>query len=188
MARGLEAAALAYTILALLRRRPLGELSCGQGASRYVTRERNSDIGAGSPAAGHCCRGHSPGGVDVEARHGLFGNPAAAPERAILLGLLDVDHPSRNVALTDRSDGIALVRGRIGPGGVLPWHTHDVEEALTVLQGTALSEVGDEKYNLAPGDAVLLPAHVGHQLSNVGQDDLLFVTAFSVNQVVRLPA
>jgi len=86
------------------------------------------------------------------------------------------------------SDGIALVRGRIEPGGVLPWHTHDVEEALTVLQGTALSEVGDEEYALTPGDAVLLPAHVGHQLSNVGEEDLLFVTAFNVNEVVRLPA
>ena len=86
------------------------------------------------------------------------------------------------------SDGIALVRGRIEPGGVLPWHTHDVEEALTVLEGNALSEIGDETYNLLPGDAVLLPAHIPHQLSCVGDKDLLFVTAFNVNQVVRLPA
>jgi quercetin dioxygenase-like cupin family protein len=85
------------------------------------------------------------------------------------------------------SQGIALVRGRIAPGGVLPWHTHDVEEALTVLQGTGLSEIGDEKYNLAEGDAVLLPAHVPHQLSSVGKEDLLFVTAFSESEVVRLP-
>ena len=86
------------------------------------------------------------------------------------------------------SDGIALVRGRIEPGGVLPWHTHDVEEALTVLQGTALSELGEEKYALTAGDAVLLPAYVPHQLSSVGEEDVLFVTAFSVNEVVRLPA
>lgn len=83
--------------------------------------------------------------------------------------------------------GIALVRGRVAPGGVLPWHTHDVEEALTVLEGTGLSEVGDEKYNIAAGDAVLLPAHVPHQLSNTGKADLLFVTAFGGNEVVRLP-
>ena len=87
------------------------------------------------------------------------------------------------------SQGIALVRGRIAPGGVLPWHTHDVEEALTVLQGTGLSEVGDEKYTITAGDAVLLPAYVGHQLSNLDEEeDLLFVTAFNVNEVVRLPA
>ncbi len=86
------------------------------------------------------------------------------------------------------SEGIALVQGRIEPGGVLPWHTHDVEEALTVLQGTALSELGDEKYALTAGDAVLLPAYVPHQLSNVAEKDLLFVTAFNVNEVVRLPA
>ena len=85
------------------------------------------------------------------------------------------------------SQGIALVRGRIAPGGVLPRHTHDVEEALTVLQGTGLSEIGDEKYTITAGDAVLLPAHVPHQLSSVGDEDLLFVTAFSVNEVVRLP-
>ena len=85
------------------------------------------------------------------------------------------------------SQGIALVRGRIAPGGVLPWHAHDVEEALTVLQGAGLSEIGQEKYNVAAGDAVLLPARMPHQLSNVGEDDLLFVTAFSGNEVVRLP-
>jgi hypothetical protein len=35
---------------------------------------------------------------------------------------------------------------------------------------------------------VLLPAYVPHQLSNVAEKDLLFVTAFNVNEVVRLPA
>ena len=85
------------------------------------------------------------------------------------------------------SQGIALVRGRMAPGSVLPRHGHDVEEALTVLEGTALSEIGDEKYELGPGDAVLLPAHVPHQLTNIGEGDLLFVTAFNSNKVVRLP-
>lgn len=86
------------------------------------------------------------------------------------------------------SQGIALVRGRFEPGGELPWHTHDVEEALTVLEGSALSEIGDEVYNLGPGDAVLLPAHVPHRLTNAGEGDLVFVTAFNANAVVRLPA
>jgi quercetin dioxygenase-like cupin family protein len=85
------------------------------------------------------------------------------------------------------SQGIALVRGRIAPGGVLPPHIHDVEEALTVLEGTALSEIGDEVFTLGPGDAVLLPANVPHQLSNNGQEDLIFVTAFNDNKVARLP-
>ena len=85
------------------------------------------------------------------------------------------------------SQGIALVRGRMAPGAVLPRHAHDVEEALTVLEGKALSEIGDEKYYLEPGDAVLLPAHVPHQLSSIGEGDLLFVTAFNANRVVRLP-
>jgi quercetin dioxygenase-like cupin family protein len=85
------------------------------------------------------------------------------------------------------SQGIALVRGRMAPGGFLPPHTHDVEEALTVLEGTALSEIGDQTYDLGPGDAVLLPAHIPHKLTNNGEDDLIFVTAFNANAVVRLP-
>jgi quercetin dioxygenase-like cupin family protein len=85
------------------------------------------------------------------------------------------------------SQGIALVRGQMGPGAHLPPHTHDVEEALTVLEGTALSQIGDEKYELQPGDAVLLPANVTHQLTNTGEGDLIFVTAFSDNKLVRLP-
>jgi quercetin dioxygenase-like cupin family protein len=85
------------------------------------------------------------------------------------------------------SQGIALVRGRMGPGAHLPPHTHDVEEALTVMEGTALSQIGDEKFKLQPGDAVLLPANVTHQLTNIGEDDLVFVTAFNDNKLVRLP-
>jgi len=86
------------------------------------------------------------------------------------------------------SQGIALVRGRLAPGAQLPWHTHDVEEALTVLEGSATSEIGDEKFDLGPGDAVLLPADLKHQLTNTGDEDLLFVTAFNKNEVVRGPA
>ena len=85
------------------------------------------------------------------------------------------------------SQGIALVRGRMAPGGLLPPHTHDVEEALTVLEGTALSQIGDEEFTLGPGDAVLLPANVTHILTNNGDEDLVFVTAFNDCQVVRLP-
>ena len=85
------------------------------------------------------------------------------------------------------SQGIALVRGRMEPGGHLPPHTHDVEEALTVLEGTALSRIGDAKFNLGPGDAVLLPANVTHELTNIGDRDLVFVTAFNDNKVARLP-
>jgi quercetin dioxygenase-like cupin family protein len=85
------------------------------------------------------------------------------------------------------SHGIALVRGRMAPGGHLPPHTHDVEEALTVLEGTALSQIGDEQFDLRPGDAVLLPAEVTHELTNTGDEDLVFVTAFNDNRVARLP-
>jgi quercetin dioxygenase-like cupin family protein len=85
------------------------------------------------------------------------------------------------------SQGIALVRGRMAPGGHLPPHTHGVEEALTVLEGTALSRIGDETFDLGPGDAVLLPAKVTHELTNTGDGDLVFVTAFSDNRVTRLP-
>jgi quercetin dioxygenase-like cupin family protein len=85
------------------------------------------------------------------------------------------------------SQGIALVRGLMRPGGHLPPHTHDVEEALTVLQGTALSRIGEDTFNLKAGDAVLLPANVTHELTNTGDGDLVFVTAFNDNKVARLP-
>jgi quercetin dioxygenase-like cupin family protein len=85
------------------------------------------------------------------------------------------------------SRGISLVHGRMAPGGFLPPHIHDVEEALTVLEGTAQSEIGNEKFTLDPGDAVLLPANVPHKLTNNGHEDLVFVTAFNDNKVARLP-
>ncbi|MBI2941797.1 MAG: cupin domain-containing protein [Chloroflexi bacterium] len=83
---------------------------------------------------------------------------------------------------------VALVRGKLAPGAVLPLHYHDVEEAFTVISGEGLSEIGGECFRLAAGDALLIPASAHHQLRNPSaSEDLVFAACFPANRLVLHP-
>src|SRR3712207_4630918 len=57
-------------------------------------------------------------------------------------------------------------------------HTHSVEEVVLVLEGTATMTVNDEQVRLSPGEMVLVPALVHHELANAGSDELRTVAFF----------
>ena len=70
------------------------------------------------------------------------------------------------------------------PGGVSGGHAHaDQEQAFYILEGDIEVEVGDETYQLGPGDCVLLPRNVFHKHRNVGDKPLkfLFISAMLDN-------
>ena len=71
------------------------------------------------------------------------------------------------------------------PGGVSgDGHAHaDQEQAFYILEGEIEVEVGDETYQLGPGDCVLLPRNVFHKHRNVGDKPLkfLFISAILDN-------
>jgi len=60
----------------------------------------------------------------------------------------------------------------IRPGVIVPWHYHDTEEVIVVLEGSGecRTEAGTERY--AAGDVIILPPRVKHSLRNSG-DTLL---------------
>ncbi|MGV3617352.1 MAG: cupin domain-containing protein [Fimbriimonas sp.] len=53
-------------------------------------------------------------------------------------------------------------------GGQVPWHNHEQEEVYFLLEGTAEICLGEERETLTSGQAVHIPPHVFHQLTNVG--------------------
>lgn len=71
---------------------------------------------------------------------------------------------------------VAIQTWVIPPGGFEGYHRHDGEEPLTefyqVLEGQARMRVGDMVYELGPGDSVLAPSHVPHDLHNTGAAEL----------------
>ena len=56
----------------------------------------------------------------------------------------------------------------ISPGVIVPWHFHETEEVIVVLEGNGecRTETGTETY--AGGDIIILPPRVKHSLKNSG--------------------
>ena len=73
-----------------------------------------------------------------------------------------------------RSRRLEPVLAVFGPGGKSgkQLHSHSREEFAFVLKGRVTLTLGDEENELAPGDAVTLPAHAPHRWENRGPDDV----------------
>ncbi len=56
----------------------------------------------------------------------------------------------------------------ISPGVTVPWHFHEAEEVIVVLEGNGecTTDEGTEKYSA--GDIIIMPARVKHSLRNSG--------------------
>ncbi len=68
----------------------------------------------------------------------------------------------------------------IPPGKSSLPHYHPVaEESYHILQGKARMRVGDEVAILVPGQSVLIPPQMPHQITSIGETDLAFL-AFCV--------
>ena len=55
------------------------------------------------------------------------------------------------------------------PGCGAPAHMHTVEEVLTVLSGRAEVWVGEDRFALAAGQSVIVPATQPHGFHNIGE-------------------
>ncbi|MFW5714081.1 MAG: cupin domain-containing protein [Brevefilum sp.] len=70
----------------------------------------------------------------------------------------------------------SLARVTIAPGKCsLPHYHKGSEESYLILSGTADLEVDSHKFNLSPGEAVLIEPFEVHQISNPGSEDLVFL-------------
>jgi len=63
-------------------------------------------------------------------------------------------------------------------GGQVPWHNQEQEEIYFVLEGEGEMCLGDEKTTLTTGQAVYIPSHVFHQLTNVGSTPLRMIYCY----------
>ena len=63
----------------------------------------------------------------------------------------------------------------IEPGGHTPYHTHDWEHEIYVLEGTGVVRQGDEEYPLARDSFALVVPGEEHQFINKGDDVFRFI-------------
>ncbi len=71
----------------------------------------------------------------------------------------------------------------VGTG--LPLHSHNVEESVLVLEGEAVAEIGDERFDLVAGDATWVPAGIPHRFVNRGQGPLRIYWVYGGRDVTR---
>lgn len=68
----------------------------------------------------------------------------------------------------------------IAPGQKNPRHHHpNCEELLYVLSGTCEHSLGDETFQLGPGDLIRVPQGVLHNAVNTGWEPLRAIISFS---------
>jgi mannose-6-phosphate isomerase-like protein (cupin superfamily) len=79
-------------------------------------------------------------------------------------------------SLPDPDFGSAWVEVR--PGMTSTAHAHDETELFLIVEGEGEMVVAGERRRVRAGDAVYIPAHQDHALTNAGPDRLLFVTVF----------
>jgi quercetin dioxygenase-like cupin family protein len=80
---------------------------------------------------------------------------------------------NRTIPLVTRSTGTEqMLTGMtmIGPGSAIPWHFHDCEETVLVLEGEGFAEIGDEVTPVKPMDATWIPPNLPHRFRNASKD------------------
>jgi mannose-6-phosphate isomerase-like protein (cupin superfamily) len=74
------------------------------------------------------------------------------------------------------SQAHSLAQIVLPPGKTSLKHYHPVaEESYYILSGTAQMEIDGETAILGPGDSVVIPPTKAHQITNAGDDDLVFL-------------
>jgi mannose-6-phosphate isomerase-like protein (cupin superfamily) len=78
---------------------------------------------------------------------------------------------------TDVDPEVSIARARVEPGRTTRFHRlKDTFERYIMLSGTGLVEVGDYKpVEVYPGDVVRIPPMVDQRITNIGDDDLVFL-------------
>src|SRR5262249_10693501 len=81
---------------------------------------------------------------------------------------------------TDTGGAYCLLEVSLAPGMTVPRHSHPREaEVFFVLVGELQATVGDETFVLQPGDTLLAPRDIPHELRNSGNATNRYLLVFS---------
>jgi mannose-6-phosphate isomerase-like protein (cupin superfamily) len=89
----------------------------------------------------------------------------ATTERCHIIEVINQpDHPE-----------VSLAQARVEPGVTTRWHTVEARQICYLLRGQGRAEVGDDAWDVGPGDAVSIPAGVRQRITNTGVEELVFL-------------
>ena len=67
----------------------------------------------------------------------------------------------------------------IPPGASTEAHHHVAEEIAYIMSGTGYVEIGDERFDLAPGSVIFTPSDSVHRTTATGSEPLVSVWVYS---------
>lgn len=74
---------------------------------------------------------------------------------------------------------------RLPAGGVVPRHSHNAEEQVTVLEGRLRIVLADQTFDCGPYDSTFISAGVQHEFSNIGPESALVMVIYGSSHVTR---
>jgi len=74
---------------------------------------------------------------------------------------------------------ISIQVSEIPVGSEQPVHAHDPEQCYYIIRGSGLMMIGDDKREVAAGDAIYIHGNSRHGIINTGDDELEYLTANS---------
>ena len=79
---------------------------------------------------------------------------------------------------------VSIARARVESGKTTKWHyLQGVTERYVILEGVGRVEVGNlEPRDVSAGDVVVIPPEEHQRISNIGEDDLIFLAICSIAQ------
>jgi len=76
---------------------------------------------------------------------------------------------------SEQGPNFAMRKFSMKPGGGMPLHTNTVEHEQYVLAGQARIGIGEQVYEVHPGDVVFIPADMPHYYTNIGDEPFEFL-------------
>jgi quercetin dioxygenase-like cupin family protein len=71
------------------------------------------------------------------------------------------------------------------PGAVIPLHTHNVEEAITILEGEAVAIIEGQESICRPFDTTFVPPGTPHHFRNGSANEMKFLWTYGGAHVTR---
>jgi quercetin dioxygenase-like cupin family protein len=83
------------------------------------------------------------------------------------------------------AEGITSGITSFEPGTALPIHTHNCDEQVSVIEGSAVAEVGNESIALSPFDTTFVPQGISHRFRNAGDTVMRILWSYPHSHVTR---
>jgi quercetin dioxygenase-like cupin family protein len=69
------------------------------------------------------------------------------------------------------SDSFITGYTSFGPGVEIPFHSHNCQESVVLVEGDAMLDIDGLEYRLKPLDATFIPPNVPHRFRNLSKTD-----------------